>query len=356
MTAKFSYALLAVFLLALRQPDLHLTETVLTDLPGTIYGALQTSPGNGHVFSTIRALPGVSASGAWALFRDGKLVGRYDGELPHVSNVLGMPGPGVPLTFSRDGEHYAFIGGRDGKQFVVVDGVEGPSYERVAELRLSSTGNVAYVVGRDGERHLVRNGRIGPAFYDVRTVGFSPDGQHLAIITSTGTVSRIYLDDTPQIEELQERDPVHGYRTINNAAFSSDSHHLAFVAETNQGARVVLDGKTVGLYPEVAALGFSPDGRHLCFVVSRRSTTLSVVVDGVEQPVQGSLGEAGVGLNYGRAIIWSPDSMHTAYFVRRDSLSHLVIDGIESAGYRTIFRAPVFLQNGSVAYSAFDGM
>src|SRR5580658_6117937 len=90
-------------------PNLHLTEKVLGVLPGTIHSALQASPGNRHVFTTVR-FGAPADSGPWALYRDGVLVGRYDGKLPRVTIVPeSPPKPGVPFQFSTDGEHYAFV-------------------------------------------------------------------------------------------------------------------------------------------------------------------------------------------------------------------------------------------------------
>jgi hypothetical protein len=151
-----------------KQPDLHLKETVLGVLPGTIYGAIQTSLGNRHVFSAILPsggpVPSQRTSGAWALYRDGVLVGHYDGELPVVFFMVEGKESGVPFQFSEDGEHYAFVGARDGKEFVVVDGVEGPHYDKVRDVHLNATGTlVAYVVGDHSEQRLVLNGPVGPS-------------------------------------------------------------------------------------------------------------------------------------------------------------------------------------------------
>jgi hypothetical protein len=209
-----------------------LEETILGTLPGKIRGELQVSPNNRHVFAHI------ATGNEWALYRDGELVGRYDGKLPSVT----YRPVGVQLQYSRDGEHYAFIAERNGKHFVVHDGIEGPAHDEIAHLRLSATGNVAYTVGRSGEQRLVFNGQIGPAYSEVRG-DFSPDGQHFVSIASTGSTSQIFVDGVPQIEAIP--DTAAGIE-ITAQKFSPDSQHFAFVASSSSGSRVVLDGKTVG--------------------------------------------------------------------------------------------------------------
>jgi WD40 repeat protein len=358
-----------------QQPNLHLTQTVLGVLPSSLYGALQASPGNHHVFSTVLLGKAQADSGAWALYRDGVLVGRYDGKLPRVVTAPPSSEPGVPFQFSTDGEHYALVGERGGKKFIVYDGVEGPQYNEVKRFRLNPTGSsVAYVVGTQGIERLVLNGQIGPTYDEVYPLEFSPDGRHFAYVaTTTGSGQQLFLDGEPQINAIANG------RGVQAITFSANSRHLAFVTTTDKGFQVILDKKTVGVYTGgIDRLYFSPDGNHLAFEVYhlRDSDADSVVADGVERHSPG----ASTALDYlfveRTEIAWSPDSKHMAYVVRRSSPKdypmaaadvrgdgvwpcptacyHMVLDGVESPGYFSIERAQ-FLDDGRLAYSAFEG-
>jgi hypothetical protein len=185
----------------------------------------------------------------------------------------------------------------------------------------------------------------------------SPDGRRLAHQVSTGTVSRLFLDGDAVTDSIAEGDPAHGYLAISWVQFSPDSRHLAFVAESNQGARVVLDGATVGVYPEAGWPTFSPDSRRLAFIVSRRAQPISVVIDGTEHSLDtdGGLAEYGLYTPGGR-FLWSTDSRHYVYVVTRGSALAIVHDGVESPAYPRVGHFSVqFLDDGRLAYSAFDG-
>jgi hypothetical protein len=352
----------------------QLEQTVLGTLPGTIRGPMRISPRGRHVYSTVEIGAVNEAYGEWALYRDGALVGRYEGKLPTSWYYPETSEPGVQLEFSADGEHYAFIGERNGKQFIVHDGAEGPPYDELSRPLLSSTGErVAYVVGHSPERRLIVDNQVGPAFDDVGGK-FSPDGRHFVSTTSTGVARCLFLDGAPQIEPIEEGDAKYGHLSIVDAKFSPDSQHLAFVTYIGQKSRVILDGKTVGSYPGgIDRLTFSADSRHLTFetgqgVANKQSRTL--VVDGVAK----ALGDTSIGLPF---LAWSSDGRHLAYAERRDNRANypvpdaslrggiwpcptacwrMVLDGKESPAYYDLDAVNArFLTDGRLVYSAFDG-
>jgi len=375
MRIKNAFAVICVLFcgvhLRAQVSPIALEETILGTLPGKIRGELQVSPNNRHVFAHI------ATGNEWALYRDGVLVGRYDGKLPPVFSDSGRTG--VPLQYSKDGEHYAFIAERKGKRFVVHDGIEDPAYNGVEHLQLSATGKVAYTVEQAGERRLVSNGQIGPAYSDV-SGHFSPDGKHLVSIARTATVSQIFLDGVPQIETIPEGDSRHGGLEFGAQRFSPDSQHFAFVASSTLGSRVILDGTTVGTYSgAIDDFVFSPDGRHLAFQVRpplEDTTPWIMVVDGVERhlpPSSKSMSEVAGGALFLR---WSADGQHIAYAIRRDSKAsyptqspilrnggscptpcfRMFLDGTESPAYFGIDTMNAqFLDDGRLVYSAYDG-
>jgi WD40 repeat protein len=367
--------LLCSVLLRAQVGAIRLEETILGTVPGKIRGELQVSPNNRHVFAH------VATGNGWAFYRDGVFVGRYDGKLPSVQ-IPESSVPGIPLEYSKDGEHYAFIAERNGQHFVVHDGIEDGVYDEILRLRLSATGKVVYTIFRLGEQRLVFDGQIGPAYSEVRG-DFSPDGEHFVSIASTGTVSRIFLDGEPQIETIPEGDPRHGGMSISAQQFSPDSKHFVFVASSNLGSRVVLDGKTVGTYSGLIGRDtgtgnfvFSPDGRHLAFYVRPHLPRINdpwiLVVDGVERNLSPSELERELPF----FMRWSSDGQHFAYALRRDSKAsypskspilrnggdcptqcwRMFLDGMESPTYFGIdTNNAQFLDDGRLVYSAYDG-
>jgi hypothetical protein len=355
--------LLALFMLS--DPSaLKLRQTLLVSLPGAPYGPLQASPDSVHVFSTARFnTPSTrfrKSRSLWALYRDGELVGNYDGDPPRVSYMPGSSVPGVDLQFSADGKHYAFVGTRHHEQFAVFDGVEGPHFTHVTQLHLDAAGDsVTYIGGRDHHWHLVENGQIGKTYPSVRILAVSPDGTQIAYTLSIGAVEQLFLNSTPQGELSRLHDPDHGFLIVDHALFSPDGRRFAYAVQSKQGSRVVHDGDSVGLYPGLgASLLFSPDSQHLAFVVESKTKAVSVVINGVEHPIAGEM--AGYALSpvnpSDDTILWSPDSQHVAYVIKRDDQLHVVLDSVESPGYQRIaYHELQFLSDGRLAYSAFDG-
>jgi hypothetical protein len=63
------------------------------------------------------------------------------------------------LAFSREGGRVAYVGRRGGKEFVVLEGAAGPSYDAVANLDFTPDGrHVAYTARRRGKSLLVVDG------------------------------------------------------------------------------------------------------------------------------------------------------------------------------------------------------
>ena len=82
---------------------------------------------------------------------DGEEEGPYDG----IS---------CDAQFSPDSKHVAYPAGKDGEEFVVVDGREGARYQQVIGWRLSfspDSAHVAYAAKKDGEWLIVVDGVEG---------------------------------------------------------------------------------------------------------------------------------------------------------------------------------------------------
>jgi hypothetical protein len=355
--------------LVVTRPQAAPTETVIATLPGTLLGALQATPYGRHVFA-MRWPAGIATadSGEWELFRDGKKVGRYDGPLPRLSYFVESSKPGVAFQFSADGERYAFVGQRNGRAFVVTDGVEGLSHGRIASLVMNAAGTLVAYIAVDGDTsRLVVNGRGGRPYDRVYGVDLSRDGRHLAHVGVARAMHQLFVDGSA----LGSPSP---YR-IARFAFGTDGRHVAYGAEAGDSLHVFVDGRPRGTYPHVESFSISPNGRRFALEIgipNSRHQRKSVVVDGVERAAPGPSG-------YGTtAFSWSPDSRHVAYQVTSDSLTgyplaardvrgqsawpcnpactHMVVDGVASPGYFSIVPGfPRFLTDGRLMYSALDG-
>jgi len=139
-------------------------------------------------------------------------------------------------------------------------------------------------------------------------------------------------------------------RLSNNLAFSPDSNHLAYTYEGDPASTagrnlgfVIFDGEEKEITEgTVRRLLFSPDSKRLAYVVSPLSSTLPgpkyfIVVDG----------EKGKKYEYIDDFVFSPDSKHVIYIVIHGEKMFVVVDQTEGKEYG-------FLDSTSMASLAED--
>ena len=145
------------------------------------------------------------------------------------------------LTFSPDSRRVAFrtMRHKDGKQIVVVDGVDGPPYEWVKSDPIFSpdSQSVAYVAGSTEEGFVVRDGREHSRYRTLHTavpasgrgqrapfLTFSPDSRHLAYTARKKDTGRwVLVVDGVEGKEYDKDFFYAGSRTVFDNA---DSLHI----------------------------------------------------------------------------------------------------------------------------------
>lgn len=225
----------------------------------------------------------------------------------HVVVLDGVPGPPCDVAlgpvFSSDGGRFAYRAKTGNDCYVVLDGKEGPRFEVVAGLTFATGGRrFAYVGGRAGKQMLVVD--TGPKGqqaakeylpYDgLGDLAFSPDGRRLGITTQTANRWRAVIDG-------KEGPPYDGTGRI---FFSPDSRRTAYLA--GQGGRqfMVIDGVPGPPLDGVGSVfAFSPDGGRFAYAAVRDGQPILMVDHAPYAPV---------GL-----FAFSPDGRHLAHAVNR---------------------------------------
>lgn len=176
--------------------------------------------------------------------------------------VDGVPGKayedsGVnPPVFSPDSSRIAFSMKRHGRQFIVLDGKEGPMLDEIVDgpARLPAGAGTAGLRGQSG-------------------IVFSPDSRHLAYAGWIGKDAVVVVDGT--IGEPYDQIGMIGI------FFSADSRHVAYAAGKGSQWFVVIDGKS-----DYAYEGIGQDG--LSFVVDDTAVSFKALLNGewrtVKQP------------------------------------------------------------------------
>jgi hypothetical protein len=170
-----------------------------------------------------------------------------------------LPMPGIDMTisgatamsFSPDGNHYAFVLQNRNGRLMFIDGVQVPGYTVANIVGLVADGSRAYV--------------------------WSSDSKHVAFLCRSADPAAnndVFVCVDNKALRL-------GTANFSNLAFSSDGNHLFWTKGGSQGAfRVYVDGKPVyeGNLP-VPSLGFlpwepQPDGSLIFLSVDKPSQAL----------------------------------------------------------------------------------
>jgi WD40 repeat protein len=220
----------------------------------------------------------------------------------------------VSVRFSPDSKHllYRVIEPTDGGAkhcFYVMDGMEQkkyayePEYMSLYDWFIPSTQislfspdskHVAYWGKTDDKYVLVVDGMERPVFTKrpLPLPIFSPDSQHMACVAISGDKECVVIDG----KEMKQ------FNGVSQLIFGPDSSHIAYVVQIDNNAVVVVDGnaqkeyaaavskdkdatRTLALpYVSVWGLCFSPDSKHLAYIVASGDKKL-VIVDGTEAVV-----------------------------------------------------------------------
>jgi hypothetical protein len=148
-------------------------------------------------------------------------------------------------------------------------GVSTPVFSRDSE-------RVAYAARREKDATVIVDGEPGPASSTIIAGPvFSPDSRHIAFGIADKEVRALVIDGANV-----GRGPAGGTDFITELTFAPDNHRVAYIGITGGGMyeqgftgrarrRVYVDGVAGTEYdvPYLGRLQFSPDGKHVCYVV-----------------------------------------------------------------------------------------
>ena len=235
----------------------------------------------------------------------------------------------IPVIFSKDGAHWAYMA-KQGDEFVVMlDGKElarGPinTHNLGSSLNLTFSANGQHLFWSEDDAQnnyvIVVDGKPGPPMSTVPQLVLSPDGSHYAYINYNrdGTGAWAFVDGR-QVNYFGE---IVQYTGRNN---------LVSTMRTPDGNTVLLlNGK-----PEIKANSFqkitiSPDGKEIAMVITPQPNAPSFLMVNGKQ-VAGTVGLAV------EKVYFSPYGNHYAALCDTKTGAHfMIIDGKKGDEYPTI--------------------
>lgn len=230
------------------------------------------------------------------------------------------------FTFSPDSQHYAYRAVFNGKDHIVIDGVEQQSYDQVDNPHFSPDSQRVLYSAREGDTWFtVLDGEEGKRYEDlsVRDPGFSPDSKKYTALASRGGKFIVIVDGI----EGKAYDS-----WVNFPYFSPDSQQVVYAVIHDNKWYIIKGQQEIGPY-EILYQGqpiFSPDGKRMAYLAGEGGENFYYIdgkKDGPYQP-EGS-------------IVFSPDSQRIIYFALEGEEWFAILDGERIGPYQGVTE-PVF--------------
>jgi Tol biopolymer transport system component len=156
----------------------------------------------------------------------------------------------------------------------------GESYDDIKQLTFSETGkSLAYIGVKDGKSYLVLDGKrelLPEGEYPWPFV-IRPDNKSVGIfiVHSKGKMTSAFLHHAFAPAGKQNKT----YKEGAQLTYSSDGTHHAYVAILNERFTIVVDGKEGPFFDRVVTPHFSPDGKFLVYRARQDNKRFVVIAD-----------------------------------------------------------------------------
>ena len=248
----------------------------------------------------------------------------------------------IPVIFSKDGAHWAYMAKQGDEYVVMLDGKElarGPINTRNlgSSLNLTFSANGQHLFWSDddaqGNYVIVVDGKPGPAMRTLPQLVLSPDGSHYAYVNYNrdGTGAWAFVDGR-QVNYFGD-----------NLQYSARNILVSTLHTPDNNTILLLNGK-----PEIKASSFrqmtiSPDGKQIAMIITPQQGAPSfLTVNGKQVP-----GTEGLGVE---KVYFSPDGNHYAALCdTKTGARFMIIDGKKGDEYPAI--AQQVVNDGSYHWS-----
>ena len=261
----------------------------------------------------------------------------------------------IPVIFSKDGAHWAYMAKQGDDYVVMLDGKElarGPinSYTLAGGLNLtfSALGQHLFWSDTDAQHQytIVVDGKAGPPMRTLPQLYLSPDGNHYAYVNYNrdGTGAWAFVDGR-QVNYFGD-----------NLQYTAKNVLLSTMRTPDNNNILVINGK-----PEIKAYAFnqtwiSPDGKRYAALCNTKTGDQYMIIDGKKGAAYSSIPPqlASQNMAHWQYITWgqtvkdlaqfeppfpgfTPDSTKFVYLASAASRQFLVTDDQESDAYSSIY-------------------
>lgn len=234
-------------------------------------GILFSSDGAHVAYDGYRG-PREQGPGQGTLYLDGERIG------PEFEGV-GFDG----MVFSPDGQHLCAVVQRDGKDVVLVDGVEAGTFALALDPVFADDGRLAFRAGDGRREFVVLDGTPGPSFDRVLHLRFGADGGLLTYLALSGEKSQVVVDHEPgpALDGIRSWTLPDAFEPVDYQ-LSSDGKHVAYVGSLEGAGRPVVDQELGPRYEAIGPPVFIPTG--VTFAAVRDGVIYRATASGTDRP------------------------------------------------------------------------
>ncbi|MDN5286322.1 MAG: WD40-like Beta Propeller Repeat [Mucilaginibacter sp.] len=273
----------------------------------------------------------------------------FDGKASPKYNAI----PERSLVFSADSKHFAY-GAQTGNEWqVVTDGMPQEKYAQVDNIQYSPDGKYLTYKAKKGDKWMVVVNSKEGTYQDSIMNGFpvfSPDGKNIAYGFKKNGKWNVVVEQVDIRKNINGRFLVSiddkGYDEIISCTFSPDSKHLSYIVREGDKKKAVIDGQAGDGYDDIVPnVIYSADSKRMAYLARFKKDgdkKRLIVLDGkAGSEYDGILNE---NLSF---IVFSPDSKHVAYAASMDGKWNFIIDEqVMAEGYDTICNLVTSLKDG----------
>jgi hypothetical protein len=187
------------------------------------------------------------------------------------------------MAFSRDGEHLCTIVQRVGKHVVLVDGDVTGTFDHAVDPVFAEDGRLAFHAG-DGEREfVVVDGTAGPSFDRALHIRFGAGGGPLTYVALSGTKSYVVVDHVagPALDGIRSWSLPGAFESVDYV-LSPDGTHVACVGLLDGATRPVVDQELGPRYEAIGPPVFTSTG--FTFAAARDGGVHQVTASDTDRP------------------------------------------------------------------------
>ena len=252
------------------------------------------------------------------------------------------------LRFSPDGKRLAYVGITEQGSHVVVDGKEGPGYEKVWDIKFfDESKRFLYRARKETRKHVVVvDGKEGPISDRINNFKFCTNDKRFMYVAYIEGKAHLIVDG-----EIGQ-----SFIGIENPLFSPDSSKVVYWALKNEmNYCFIMNGKEVLTYDRMSDAKnrisritkytkLSHDGKNYAYVIVD-SKKFYVVINGERGSEYDSIDFEG--------LTFAPDSDKIIYIAERNGKRFVIIDHKEIDSHDTISK-PIFTKDGAMTYAYYD--